>query len=84
MPRPRYTPAAVPHAASPRLEAWLADEFRRIAAELSAAAYIEPRGRAPEKTENGMIVYAVDPWATDDFSGVEGFYGFENGAWVKL
>jgi hypothetical protein len=29
-----------------------------------------------------MVAYAVDPWATT--LGAEGFYGYEDGAWVKL
>jgi hypothetical protein len=77
-----YNPGAVPEQAPRALKAWLADELRRIAVELNQGLYAPPIGAEPPRLRNGMIVYAVDPWATT--LGAEGFYGYENGAWVKL
>jgi hypothetical protein len=79
-----YTPDAVPDNAPSGLKAWLAEQLRRIAAELNASLQAPVLGRAPARPRNGMIVYVVDPWATASFSGVEGFYGYEDGNWVKL
>lgn len=80
-----YAPTAVPDDAPRGLKAWLADQLRRIAAELVTpqprvvqlqVLGVEPRAR------DGMIAYA-DGTQWNPGSGV-GFYGYQNGAWVKL
>ena len=79
-----YSPDAVPEDTPPALKAWLAEQLRRISSNLNQGAFATPTGAEPARPRNGMIVYAIDPWATASFSGVEGFYGYEGGAWVKL
>ena len=77
-----YSPDAVPQDAPPGLKAWLAEQTRRIAAAVNQGLFATPTGVEPARPRNGLIVYAIDPWAT--VLGAEGFYGYENGAWVKL
>jgi hypothetical protein len=77
-----YTPDAVPNNVPSALKAWLADQLRRIAGELNQGVFATPIGVAPARPRNGMIVYAIDPWATS--LGAEGFYGYEDGNWEKL
>jgi hypothetical protein len=79
-----YYPDAVPEGAPPALKAWLAEQLRRISATVNQGVFATPIGAEPARPRNGMIVYVTDPWATADFSGVEGFYGYEDGSWVKL
>lgn len=78
----RYTPDAIPDDAPPGLKAWLADQLRRISNELNAELRATPLGVEPARPRNGMIVYA-DGTEWNPGSG-EGFYGYENGNWVKL
>lgn len=77
-----YTPDVVPDDTPAGLKAWLAEQVRRIAANLNQGVFATPTGVEPARPRNGLIVYAIDPWAT--VLGAEGFYGYENGAWVKL
>lgn len=77
-----YYPDAVPEDTPPGLKAWLAEQTRRIAATVNQGVFATPIGGEPARPRNGMIVYAVDPWAT--VLGAEGFYGYEDGNWVKL
>lgn len=79
-----YVPAPPPSQLSPTARHYLDTELRRIADLLNDRdqATIEPIAAAPAKPTNGMIVYA-DGTNFDPGSG-EGFYGYENGAWVKL
>jgi hypothetical protein len=79
-----YYPDAIPEDTPPALKAWLAEQLRRVAAVVNQGVFATPIGAEPARPRNGMIVYAIDPWATDSFSGVEGFYGYEDGNWVKL
>lgn len=39
---------------------------------------LEPLKKEPDKKYNGMIVYF------DNVGGKTGFYGYENGNWIKL
>ena len=77
-----YTPDTIPEDCPPALGAWLANQTRRIANELNALPMVRGTGIAPPRPRDGMIVYALDPWAST-LAG-EGFYGYESGAWVKL
>lgn len=81
-----FTPTPVPDNAPSALKAWLADAMRAIASDLSApqplSVTLAVLGNEPTRVRNGTIVYA-DGAEWDPGSG-EGFYGYENGAWVKL
>lgn len=77
----RYRPSALPADTPPALKAWLADEFRRVSVALQHTHHLEILTEEP-RAEDGEIVYA-DGTSWDPGSG-EGFYGRENGAWVKL
>jgi hypothetical protein len=78
-----FTPEAIPNDCPPALGAWLANQLRRIANELNAMPLVTSTGTAPERPRNGMVAYALAPWATALGAG-EGFYGYETGAWRKL
>lgn len=81
-----YQPTAIPDDTPAGLKAWLATQLRLIANELldtqPNTTTLAILGVAPARPTDGMIVYA-DGTAWDPGSG-EGFYGRENGAWVKL
>jgi hypothetical protein len=77
-----YQPDPIPDSVDPALKAWLADQLRRLAGEVNQGVFATPTGVEPTRPRNGMVAYAVDPWATT--LGAEGFYGYEDGAWVKL
>lgn len=77
-----YTPSAVPENAPSGLKAWLADQFRQIATELGRSINLPELTAAPAKPRDGMIVYA-DGTSWNPGAG-EGFYGYQNGSWVKL
>lgn len=81
-----YQPTAVPHRTPPGLKEWLARQFRLIANELSAPRAqlltLDQLSESPARPVDGMLVYA-DGSNWDPGSG-EGFYGRENGSWVKL
>lgn len=77
-----YQPDSIPEDTPPALKAWLADQLRRVAAELGAGVHAPRLGVEPLRPRAGQIVYAVAPWATS--LGAEGFYGYEDGNWVKL
>jgi hypothetical protein len=82
----RYTPAPIPKDCPPALGAYLARDLARIAADtmshVPALVTLTPRGTAPPRPRDGMIVYA-DGVAWNPGDG-PGFYGFEEGAWRKL
>ena len=77
-----YQPTAIPDDSPPGLKSYLADQLRQIAIELQRALSVPVLGAEPARYFDGMIVYA-DGSSWDPGSG-EGFYGRENGAWVKL
>jgi len=81
-----YTPGPVPNDCPPALKAYLANELRRIAAELKSGTmglvYLPPRGREPERPRDGMIAHADGVlWNPGDGAGL---YKFEGGSWSKL
>ena len=59
-------------------------ELQRLADSLTLTDYagLNVLYASPKRPFNGMVVYA-DGAEWDPGSG-EGFYGYENGAWVKL
>ncbi len=81
-----YIPTATPDDTPDGLKRWLADELRRIGTQLINprvnSLQLETTGVEPSRPSNGMIVYA-DGTKWNPGSG-EGFYGYENGSWVKL
>lgn len=77
-----YIPTPVPDDAPPGLKSWIDDQLRQVAYELRAGLRSAVLSAQPRKYQNGDIVYA-DGSNWDPGSG-EGFYGRENGAWVKL
>lgn len=78
-----YIPAPAPLQVSPEVRQYLDQEMRRIADVLQLQTlYAAPLAEAPARPENGTIAYA-DGSNWNPGSG-EGFYGYENGAWVKL
>lgn len=83
---PRYQAAPLPQTIPAALRAWLADELRNIAAALASPDVtilrVQPRTAAPQKIEDGQIVYA-DGVIWNPGAGA-GFYGRQAGAWVKL
>ena len=79
----KYTPAEPPAQTSPEVRQYLDQELKRIADMINQdTIFSEPLNAAPAKPENGIIAYA-DGTDWNPGSG-EGFYGYENGAWVKL
>ena len=79
----QYTPDDVPRNASPELRDYLNQEFNKLADVLGQEVIIvQIRSAAPAKPFNGMLVYA-DGANWNPGAGL-GFYGYENGAWVKL
>lgn len=66
------------------LKRWLASEFRRVATNFLSLDNLALRvsNAAPTRPRDGMVVYA-DGTDWNPGAGV-GFYGYENGAWVKL
>lgn len=77
-----YTPSAIPDDTPPALKAWLADQLRQVALELNLRPRLTPQGVAPTRPQQGQLVYAVDPWATD--LGGEGVYVFNGMTWEAL
>lgn len=77
-----YTPSAIPDDITPALKAWLADQLRQVALELNLRPRLTPQGVAPTRPQQGQLVYAVDPWATD--LGGEGVYVFNGMTWEAL
>jgi hypothetical protein len=80
-----YTPSTLPDTTDvSELKDWLLNELLLIADAIPSdgALKIRVRNSAPDKPRNGMIVYA-DGTSWNPGSGV-GFYGYENGSWVKL
>lgn len=78
-----YIPAPPPLEISPQARQYLDQELRRIADVLNRETlYMPPLSVEPAKPSNGMIAYA-DGSNWDPGSGL-GFYGYENGTWVKL
>lgn len=80
-----YAPGPVP--SDPRLlAAYLAQELERLKNELQpqktlqlAISYAEP-----ERPRDGMVIYADGTELDPDASGDPGFYGYVDGAWVRL
>ena len=78
-----YLPAFAPAQTSPEMRRFLDEELKRIAERINLTFLQLPiLGEEPDKRENGVIIYA-DGTSWNPGSG-EGFYGYENGAWVKL
>lgn len=79
-----FLPAPPPFTGvSPELWQYLDEEMARLALILNAdTLQLQTLAQEPEKPENGMIAYA-DGSEWNPGSG-EGFYGYENGSWVKL
>ena len=77
-----YTPSPIPDETPPALKAWLADQLRQVALELNLRPRLVPQGVAPTRPQQGQLVYAVDPWATD--LGGEGVYVFNGSTWSAL
>jgi len=77
-----YTPGVIPNDCPPALAAWLAEQLRRISNELNDLPFVKPQGVEPPRPRDGLVAYALDPWAAT-LSG-PGFYGYESGVWVKL
>lgn len=78
-----YVPGPPPIQISPQLRQYLDEELVRIASILNTSTlHVDPLSAAPAKPGNGVIAYA-DGTNWNPGAG-EGFYGYENGAWVKL
>lgn len=81
-----YAPTAIPDDAPRGLSAWLATQLRLIANELThgqpKTVTLAVLGVEPQRPRSGMIAYA-DGTQWNPGSGL-GFYGYENGVWVKL
>lgn len=64
-----------------RLKEWLSRLVININASIGQSSDLDPQGSLPDKPANGMIRYF------DFVSGPitqKGFWGYEEGAWVKL
>lgn len=79
----KYSPESVPRDKA-EWQRFLNEEFRRIAYmfELILEGNNEIRSTEPEKPRDGALVFA-DGVAWNPGSG-RGFYGRENGLWIKL
>lgn len=78
-----YIPTEPPRQASLEVRRFLAEELGRIAEIINRPeVFAEPLNEEPAKPEDGLIAYA-DGTDWNPGSG-EGFYGYENGSWVKL
>jgi hypothetical protein len=78
----RYAPGPIPDDCPPALKAWLADELRRIRVAFLHTSHLDVLGMEPLRPDDGMLVYANG--TTWNPGSGEGFYGYENGNWVKL
>lgn len=78
-----YIPLVPPLQVSAEMRQYIDIELRRIADRINARElYAPPLAEEPSRPEDGVIVYAN---GTDWNPGSgEGFYGYENGSWVKL
>lgn len=78
-----YLPRVPPNELSPQARTYLEEELNRIAELINTHEIcIPPLAAEPAQPEDGMLVYAN---GTDWNPGSgEGFYGYENGSWVKL
>lgn len=76
-----YSPGFIPEQYNAQ---WMREELDRLKAaiDLLRAGHIDPSYAAPLKPRDGDVRYA-DGTEWNPGSGV-GFYGYENGAWVKL
>lgn len=67
---------------NPELDALLNNLFDEIIRQINTQTvdYIQlkPLKKKPDRPFNGMVVYF------DNVDGMTGFYGYENGSWVKL
>lgn len=83
-----YEPDAIPDDAPVGLKAWLADQLRRIAAEFREpqpkVVRLAVLGTEPARPRDGMIAYADGTNWDPKGDGTEGFFGYEDGSWVKL
>ena len=78
-----YVPAPPPRQVSPEVQQYLDQELRKIADALNReTVYLSVLAVEPAKPSDGMIAYA-DGTDWNPGSGL-GFYGYENGTWVKL
>lgn len=79
----QYTPEEPPRQASEEIRQYLDRELQRLATFINQEIIIvQIRSIAPAKPLNGMLVYA-DGTNWNPGAGL-GFYGYENGAWIKL
>jgi hypothetical protein len=64
------------------LVVFLQNELKNIEEAIAnqAEVFLEPITVAPAKPRDGMMRYGM----TGVLGANEGFYGYENGAWVKL
>lgn len=78
-----YLPATPPLALSPEARRFLEEELSRVADIINSGSFCLPvLSEPPAKPEDGVIAYA-DGSNWNPGSGL-GFYGYENGSWVKL
>ena len=79
-----YKPGNVPGGIPQRVQLYLDEELQKIARAFEQIDNLNLNERAaePSRYSDGMVVYA-DGTNWNPGSG-EGFYGRENGAWVKL
>lgn len=81
--REDYVPLPPPNQMAPAVREYLDTELRRIADLINERVlFTQPLAEAPARPVNGVIAYA-DGTNWNPGSG-EGFYGYENGSWVKL
>lgn len=79
----KYTPGITPVQASAEIRAYIDDQLAKIAEIINdGILFCDILTAPPAKPQNGMIVYA-DGTLWNPGSGL-GFYGYENGVWVKL
>lgn len=78
-----YIPAVPPLQMPSQVRQYLDIELRRIADAINLRGlYAPPLSAAPARPADGVIAYA-DGTNWDPGSGA-GFYGYEDGSWVKL
>lgn len=78
------TPSGDPADEASKVREWMEKELRNVAQTFANQGFVQATvlNEEPPRPRNGMIVYA-DGTDWNPGSG-EGFYGYQNGAWVKL